>query len=88
MHGDRLVHLRRVPTLVRVGGSGLLLLYLLMATPLAPALTALLAMGDPSHHVAVQQTARGIRVVLRHDCLHSPTHRHGVVARIAFEGRT
>ncbi|MEK7678106.1 MAG: hypothetical protein AAB676_19930, partial [Verrucomicrobiota bacterium] len=51
------------------------------ATPLAPALTALLALADRSHPVAVQQTARGIQVVLRHNFFNSPTHRHGMVAR-------
>ncbi len=62
-------------------GSGLLLAYLL-ATPLAPALTALLASMDRSHHIAIQQTAHGIQVVLRHDCLNSPAHRHGLAARV------
>jgi hypothetical protein len=64
-----------------VGGTGVVLLYLLSATSLAPALTTLLAMLDGSHHVTLQQTACGIRVVLRHDCFNSSTHRHGIIAR-------
>lgn len=62
-------------------GSLVAALYLLTATPLAPALTALLALADRSHNVAIQQTTGGVTVVLRHDCANSPTHRHGVVAR-------
>jgi hypothetical protein len=57
------------------------LVYLLSAMPLVPGLTALLATLDRSHHVAVQQTADGLQVVLRHDCVNAPAHRHGLVAR-------
>ncbi len=59
----------------------MVLLYLLTATPLSPLLTLLLAMTDSSHHVVLGQTKSGIQVVLRHDCFHSPTHRHSIVAR-------
>jgi len=31
--------------------------------------------------VAIRQTARGLQVVLRHECANSPAHRHGIVAR-------
>ena len=81
MHRERPTILRHLPTLRLVGGSFLVLLGLVTATPLAPALTALLALADRSHPVAVQQTARGIQVVLRHNFFNSPTHRHGMVAR-------
>ena len=73
--------LRHLPALRWVGGSCLVLLYLLTAIPLTPTLTALLAMADRSHQVAVQPTAHGIQVVLRHVCFNSPAHRHGLVAR-------
>jgi len=56
-------------------------LYLLTGTPLAPVLTTLLALTDRNHHVAVQQTAGGIQVVLRHDCVSSPAHHHGIIAQ-------
>jgi hypothetical protein len=56
------------------------LLYLLAATPLAPAMTALLAAFDGSHDVALQRTANGPQVVLQHDCVNLATHRHGMVA--------
>lgn len=72
---------RALPALRRVGASCLMLLYLLAGTPLALAVTTLLAMADRSHHVAVQATAEGIQLVLLHDCVNSPTHRHGIVAR-------
>jgi len=65
----------------RVGGC-LLLVYLAAATPLAPALTALLASMDRSHHVAIQQTMRGVEVVLRHHCFDSRPHQHGLAARV------
>src|SRR6185436_10784128 len=70
-----------LPALRRVGASCLVLLYLLAGTPLTLAVTTLLATSDRSHHVAVQATAEGIQLVLRHDCVNSPTHRHGIVAR-------
>ena len=41
----------------------------------------LLGFLDRSHHVAVQQGASGLQVVLRHECFNSSTHRHGMVAR-------
>ncbi len=59
----------------------LALLYLVTATPLLPALTALLALSDRSHLVTFQPTAHGIEVVLRHDSLHPPSHPHGLIAR-------
>jgi len=64
-----------------VEGSCMVLLYLLTATPLSPLLMMLLAMTDSSHHAVIGQTSSGTQVVLRHDCYHSPTHRHGIVAR-------
>jgi len=70
---------RQTSSLIR--GSCVLLLYLVIATPLAPALTTLLAVFDRSHHVAVQQTEKGLQVVLRHGCLTWPMHRHGMLAR-------
>jgi len=65
----------------RLGGSVLLLFYLVTTTPLAPVLTALLAATERNHYVALQTTARGIQVVLRHDCVNLPSQRHGLVAR-------
>lgn len=62
-------------------GISVAALYLLVTTPLAPALTALLALADRSHHVAIQQTTEGVTVLLRHECANSPIHRHGIVAR-------
>ena len=72
---------RVLPALRRVGASCLMVLYLLAGTPLTLAVTTLLATADRSHHVAVQPTAEGIQLVLRHDCVNSSTHRHGIVAR-------
>jgi hypothetical protein len=60
--------------------TGVLLLYLLTSSPLAPVFTTLIATTDRSHHVAIQQTSGGIQIVLRHDCLNSPAHRHGLAA--------
>jgi hypothetical protein len=73
---------RRGRVLRALGGTGLLLLYLATATPMAAALTALLAAADADHCVAIRQTARGLQVVLRHACPNSPAHRHGMVARV------
>jgi len=70
-----------VPIFRLIGGGCLGLLYLLTATPVALALTALLALADSSHHLAIQQTEHGIQLVLHHDRVNSPTHRHGMVAR-------
>src|ERR1051326_3788499 len=72
---------RRVPAIRRVIGHGLLLLFLVGATPAAPALTPPAARADGGRRVVVQETARGIRVVLGHDCAHAPGHRHGPIAR-------
>lgn len=58
------------------------MLYLVAATSLAPALTTLLAAADRGHQVVIGQTADGVQVVLRHDCFHSPTERHGFIARV------
>jgi hypothetical protein len=58
-----------------------MLLYCLTGTPLALVLTTLLATADRSHYAAVHATAEGIQLVLLHDCVNSPTHRHGIVAR-------
>jgi hypothetical protein len=65
----------------RFAAGCLLWLFLVTTTPLAPVLTTGAGLADRSHHVALQQTARGIQVVLRHECPNSPTHRHGIVAR-------
>ena len=65
----------------RVVGSCLACLYILSAAPVAPAFIALLGSADRSHHMALQQTASGIQIVLRHDCANFFTHRHGAVAR-------
>ena len=73
--------LRHVPALLKGGGVCLALLFLLTASPLAPVFTALLAAADSDHQVTIHQTAHGVQVVLRHDCLNSPTHRHGLVAQ-------
>lgn len=81
MKRDTSTLLRYLPTLRRVGGSWLALLYLLTGTPLLPSVTTLLAMADRSHHVAVRQTTGGIQVVLHHDCVNSPLHHHGLAAR-------
>jgi hypothetical protein len=70
---------RQTPGLVAV--SCLLLLYLATATPIAPLAVALLARLERGHQVALQHTAQGLRVVLRHGCLDSPAHRHGLVAQ-------
>jgi hypothetical protein len=59
----------------------LLLVFLVGATPAAPALAAFVALADGGHRVVIEETARGIRVVLGHDGAHSPGHRHGLVAR-------
>ena len=79
---------RNPPTLLRTPqprlrlcAISLALLYLVIATPLLPLLTALLALSDRSHLVILQPTTQGIQVVLRHDGLHSPSHRHGLIAR-------
>ncbi len=61
--------------------QGLLLIYLLNATTLAPIWTALLAVSDSSHHVTVQQSTQGLRLVLRHDATNVPSHLHGVIAQ-------
>jgi hypothetical protein len=81
MHRGALTAFRFSTTFRLVSGSLVLALYLLTATPLAPALTALLALADRGHHLAMQQTSGGIAVVLRHDCFNSPTHRHAFIAR-------
>lgn len=60
---------------------GLLFLYLLAATPLAPSLTALAAAADDSHHVAVTLAAQGPQVVLYHEGLGLLAHHHGPFAR-------
>lgn len=70
---------RRSPGLV--GVSCLLLLYLVSATSLAPVVVALLAGMDRSHHVAVQQTSKGLQVLLQHGCVDSVAHRHGLLAQ-------
>lgn len=57
------------------------MLYLLTFTPFTLALSALLAASDRSHQAAIQQTANGLQLVLRHDCVNLETHRHGVIAR-------
>jgi hypothetical protein len=56
-------------------------LYLCAATPLAPALTALAAALDASHHPAITLCAAGPQVVLHHDCVNQTAHHHGPVAR-------
>lgn len=66
---------------LRLCAISLALLYLVTATPLLPALTALLALSERSHLVTLQPTAHGIEVVLRHDGRHSPSHRHGLITR-------
>ncbi len=81
MHRHGLTFLRHLPVWRRVGGLGLLSAFLFNATPLPAAVTALVALADKTHHAAVQQTARGVQVVLRHDCFISPVHRHGLVAQ-------
>jgi hypothetical protein len=58
-----------------------LLVYLLAATALAPLLTVLLAAGDSSHRLAVQQTDCGIQVVLWHNRHAASSHHHGLAAR-------
>ena len=58
-----------------------MLLYLLSVTPFTLALTALLATSDRSHHVAIQHTAIGLQLLLRHDWVNLGTHRHGMIAR-------
>lgn len=68
--------------LCRVVTFCVLLLYAAAATPLAPALTALAASFDSSHHVALRCDAHGARVVLHHECANSPAHVHGAVARV------
>jgi hypothetical protein len=80
MYSDASKHLHRLPTLRAVCGIGLVLLYLAATTPLTPALTTLVAMADRSHQVAVELTRGGIQVVLRHDGVHDPAHRHGILA--------
>lgn len=80
MHRGALNAFRCLTTFRLVGGSFVVALYLLTATPLAPMLTAFLAQADRSHHVSIQQKPGGIAVVLRHDCF-TPAHRHGFVAR-------
>ena len=65
----------------RFVGGWLICLYVFSATPAAPAFVALLGSADRNHRVALQQTADGIQLVLRHECANSPTHRHGLVAR-------
>ena len=70
-----------IPILPHVVGSFLLCVYVATATPILPVLTALLGSTDRSHHVALQQTAQGVQVVLRHECANLLAHRHGVVAR-------
>lgn len=82
MQHNRPTPLRRPQSWRLPGGSCLLLLYLAAATPLAPALTALLAATDRDHHVAIQQTEHGLQVVLRHECSNLPSHQHGMVARV------
>lgn len=72
---------RSLPALRRVGASWLMLLCWLTGTPLVPGLTTLLAMADRGHPVAVQLAAEGIQVVLCHDCVKSPSHRHGIIAQ-------
>jgi len=64
-----------------VGVSCLLLLYLVTATSLAPVAVTLLAGTDRSHHVAIQQTSKGLQVVLRHGCVDPAAHRHGLLAQ-------
>lgn len=61
-------------------GLGLSLFYVLIATPLAPILTALLAVSDASHEVKFQPSAQGLQVVLRHSRSHPPSHHHGAIA--------
>jgi len=58
-----------------------LLIYVVVATPLAPAFTALVASLDFSHAVAIRCDAHGARVVLHHAGANAPTHVHGAVAR-------
>jgi hypothetical protein len=74
-----------VPRTRRIAGLGgvncLLLLYLITATPLAPVAVALLAEMDRSHEVTLQNTAQGLQIVLKHGCLKSLAHRHGMVAQ-------
>jgi len=81
MQLDRTTPSRRPQTFRPLGGGCLVLLYLLSVTPFTLALTALLATSDRSHHVAIQQTAIGLQLVLRHDCVNLGTHRHGMIAR-------
>jgi hypothetical protein len=59
-----------------------LLLYAAAATPLAPALTALAASFDSSHHVSLRCDTQGARVVLHHECADASIHVHGAVARV------
>lgn len=73
---------RALPSWRWLGASGVLLLYLLTATPLAPVLTALVAMAEGTHDVGLQPTAHGIQLVLHHHCLNPPTHRYGLMARV------
>jgi hypothetical protein len=75
-------HSRRPRRRRRLCGHCLLLLYVAAAAPLAPGLAALLAATDTSHHVTIEQTTRGVRVVLRHQCAYPASHRHGVAARV------
>jgi hypothetical protein len=82
MQQDPRARSRRPRRWRRLGANCLLLLYVAAATPLAPGLTALLAATDTSHHVTIEQTMRGFRVVLRHQCANSPSHRHGMAARV------
>jgi hypothetical protein len=81
MQLDRTTPSRPPRTFHLLGGRCLALLYLLTVTPFTLALTALLATSDPSHHVAIQQAAIGLQLVLRHDCVNLGTHRHGMIAR-------
>ncbi len=81
MQPDRTTPSRLPHTFRMLAGGCLALLYLLTATPVAPAITVLLAALDRSHQVAMQETANGLQVVLRHGCVNLASHRHGMVAR-------
>jgi len=82
MQLDRTTPSRHPQTFRLLGGGCLALLYLLTVTPFTLALTALLAASDRNHHVAIQQTANRLQLVLRHDRMDLGTHRHGIVAHV------
>lgn len=64
-----------------VAAWGTLALYLVLATPFAPALTALAAALDVDHHVQIALGTGGPRVILHHERANAPQHHHGPIAR-------